>query len=651
MWGDNFEFTTIKREHQDVLRKALVRLKILEEGSSLPKAFQKLTGMAGISCVYFVAIPKGDSIINLVAKFDEPKRAEREWDILQELQNEFNTPRMAVFPIRDNQLDDKVIIYLDATWDCPSGKIFCLGELLEKQLISNPTNCLNALELTWKTLDEFYRDEPGSTGSARNGLMLKWESIFPDIGHQQKTLREIAKKHWAEIEWNNPYIELPESLSENHQVLPNPLHNIQEKLSQDMGIVMLSRIHGDLNMSNVLVGLETDYSAFCVFIIDLANSQKETPTAMDFSRLESEFWHEVYAKKVKNENKLLRGYISVRDYLEGRTENLPSRSSSLVEHSGRFVCAIRRHANSMLRNGLESYILRDYFNAIYFQQLKAICFKSVKEDQKKARLAILGAALSLQFLKDLEEGRYAIGAKNRLFLRLEDCETISAIKPKIPRVFFMIAILLCLIGIPIIIFFIFIPTLSIPSFPNMIEIDQTTSISMYEISNREYKKFYRSSNYHIPDLHDIEEYNDPLQPVVGVSWNDAMVYCQWLSKKTGKEYSLPTKAQWKKAAGCSAGMLYPSGNKVPDKSFANYGGFYDRPLKTNRANSIPSDYGVYDMEGNVAEWCIDEIDSRRVVCGGAWNDNLVENLKCSSIRTFPSTEKKNFIGFRIIENK
>lgn len=94
-------------------------------------------------------------------------------------------------------------------------------------------------------------------------------------------------------------------------------------------------------------------------------------------------------------------------------------------------------------------------------------------------------------------------------------------------------------------------------------------------------------------------------PVVNISWFEANAFCQWLSKKTGKKYRLPTEAEWEYA--CRAGSTgpYNTGNEL-NKSQAN---FDNQAMKTKPAASYkPNAWGLYDMHGNVREWCADNCD-------------------------------------------
>ena len=138
-------------------------------------------------------------------------------------------------------------------------------------------------------------------------------------------------------------------------------------------------------------------------------------------------------------------------------------------------------------------------------------------------------------------------------------------------------------------------------------------IDVYEVTNAQYFKFVSATGHTYPRLWNDFDVNQPNQPVVGVSWYDAMVYAKWAGKR------LPTEAEWEKAArGGLVGKRFPWGDDGPNGTQCNFadknisyswsdknaddGYQYTAPV----GSYPPNGYGLYDMAGNVWEWCLDE---------------------------------------------
>ena len=171
--------------------------------------------------------------------------------------------------------------------------------------------------------------------------------------------------------------------------------------------------------------------------------------------------------------------------------------------------------------------------------------------------------------------------------------------------------------------------------------------------------------------------NEENHPVVHVSWNDAVAYCKWLSKKTGKQFRLPTEAEREYA--CRAGSITPFNTGESLTTFqANYGGDCSNnnnltgayPHNTVAVNSfLPNAWGLYNMHGNVWEWCRDwygenyyngrkakgrvfnpagpATGSYRVLRGGSWGNDA--DCCRSAYRNCGITQRRSyFIGFRLV---
>lgn len=119
-------------------------------------------------------------------------------------------------------------------------------------------------------------------------------------------------------------------------------------------------------------------------------------------------------------------------------------------------------------------------------------------------------------------------------------------------------------------------------------------MDIHEVTNKQYQKFLHDTGHRTPDFW-FPDIDRPEEPVVGVSWRDAAAYAAWAGKR------LPTEAEWEYAAwGGRMEHAYPWG-ELFDKDYANVGSFGIAPVKSFR----PNQYGLYDMIGNVWEWCSD----------------------------------------------
>jgi gamma-glutamyl hercynylcysteine S-oxide synthase len=146
------------------------------------------------------------------------------------------------------------------------------------------------------------------------------------------------------------------------------------------------------------------------------------------------------------------------------------------------------------------------------------------------------------------------------------------------------------------------PTLNDESPAHMVFLDSYL-IDKYEVSNRGYGDFMRTTGHGGPAYWDDPRLNGPTQPVVGVNWYDARAYCEYRGKR------LPTEAEWEKAARGPDGNLYPWGNDF-DPAKANYGKNHDGTRSVDSYPDGVSYYGLHNMAGNAFEWVLDWYDPR-----------------------------------------
>ena len=135
-------------------------------------------------------------------------------------------------------------------------------------------------------------------------------------------------------------------------------------------------------------------------------------------------------------------------------------------------------------------------------------------------------------------------------------------------------------------------------------------------------------------------------PVENVSWDDVQEFLQKLNNGTGKKYRLPTQSEWEYAA---KGGSLSHGYKYSGSSDVDSVAWYSSN-SNNKTHPVgkkqPNELGIYDMSGNVSEWCSDFFNGNYPVRGGSWyNDNT--NCRINYRIHFSPHTKYKFIGFRV----
>jgi formylglycine-generating enzyme required for sulfatase activity len=211
-----------------------------------------------------------------------------------------------------------------------------------------------------------------------------------------------------------------------------------------------------------------------------------------------------------------------------------------------------------------------------------------------------------------------------------------------------------------------------------VEITRPFFLGVYEVTQKEYKAVTGNNpSYFVGEKH----------PVESVSWEDATAFCEKLSdrpeeKRLGHVYRLPTEAEWEYA--CRAGdrreqtspFYFHEPSLTLDTTQANFDGNFPYPKgKADRGpwlqktvpvgSYVPNAWGLYDMHGNVSEWCSDWYDSdtykekprrdpsgpatgiTRIVRGGSWCDAGWDCRAACRLRAEPQARTKE-VGFRVV---
>ena len=186
-----------------------------------------------------------------------------------------------------------------------------------------------------------------------------------------------------------------------------------------------------------------------------------------------------------------------------------------------------------------------------------------------------------------------------------------------------------------------------------------------QVTNEEYSQFLSATGREYPSFWNDPNFSDPRQPVVCVSWFDAVAYCEWLSQKTGDRYRLPNEAEWERAArGGVDGRLFPWGDEPP-MSRSRYGERWKNGPEPV-GQSEPNAYGLYEMCENVHEWCSDWFapdyyanspdrnprgpgkGERKASRGGSWRHHI-KISRCSTRSSIPPEFQYADYGFRVVK--
>ena len=191
-----------------------------------------------------------------------------------------------------------------------------------------------------------------------------------------------------------------------------------------------------------------------------------------------------------------------------------------------------------------------------------------------------------------------------------------------------------------------------------------------QVTNEQFAEFLAASESVPPPFWSDAKFSHPQQPVAGVSWHEAVLYCEWLTNNTGRHFRLPTEAEWECAArGGMEQKQFPWGDDPP-QSLPNYATRWQTGPETV-AQYVPNAFGLYDIGDNVHEWCSDWYDpkyyaispdrnpqgpdasplkpARKSSRGGSWR-HQIKVSRCSARSSIPPQFQYADYGFRVACN-
>jgi formylglycine-generating enzyme required for sulfatase activity len=190
------------------------------------------------------------------------------------------------------------------------------------------------------------------------------------------------------------------------------------------------------------------------------------------------------------------------------------------------------------------------------------------------------------------------------------------------------------------------------------------ALGVYAVTFDEYDRFAQATGHDLPKDRGLGRGR---RPVIYVSWDDAMAYCQWLSVQTGQTYRLPSEAEWEYACRAGTTTEYWWGDSIGHNN-ANYDGCGSQCGTTPVGSFAPNPWGLHDMHGNVFEWCEDcwndsyrgapsdgsawtsgDCD-RRVMRGGSWSNDEQSVRAAYRNYGFTSSYRGNLSGFRVAKD-
>jgi formylglycine-generating enzyme required for sulfatase activity len=188
-----------------------------------------------------------------------------------------------------------------------------------------------------------------------------------------------------------------------------------------------------------------------------------------------------------------------------------------------------------------------------------------------------------------------------------------------------------------------------------VKISNPFYIGVHEVTQAQYEEVMGKNPSHV---------KGPSIPVDSVTWAEAMSFCKKLSEKEGVRYRLPTEAEWEYACRAETETEYYWGDEIDGEYAWHYDNSEDKPHDVGTRK--PNDWGLYDMSGNVWEWCYDwyapkypgdrvkdprgpKEGKSRVVRGGSWY-NSAKYCRSATRSRYNPNRTSDYTGFRVVRH-
>ncbi|MEM6254911.1 MAG: SUMF1/EgtB/PvdO family nonheme iron enzyme [Cyanobacteria bacterium P01_D01_bin.156] len=209
---------------------------------------------------------------------------------------------------------------------------------------------------------------------------------------------------------------------------------------------------------------------------------------------------------------------------------------------------------------------------------------------------------------------------------------------------------------------------------HQVDIAKSFWMGKYLVTQRQWKTIAKLPKVNTALNPEPSHFKGDERPVEGVSWHEAIEFCNRLTKKTGRLYRLPSESEWEYACRSNTDTAFSVGSTITP-ALANYNGGFTygkgpKEIYRKKTSSVglfpPNAFGLYDMHGNLWEWCLDygHFDykgaptdgspwirdgdvTKRTARGGSWISHP-KDCRAAARAMYGATARSRYIGFRVV---